>query len=121
MTRINLVDPKTLSGPHLVAEYRELPRIFGLVSKRLEAGKKFDDIPASYTMGPGHVRFFYDKLQFLADRQASLVKEMLRRNYSPSYTAYPPLDAYPVELVKSWTPTEADIAVSQARITERTK
>lgn len=121
MTRINLVDPKTLSLRHLVAEYRELPRVFGLVAKRLESGKSFDDIPSTYTMGPGHVRFFYNKLKFLADRQASLIREMLARNYAPSYTAYPPLDAYPEELVQDWTPSEIDVAVSRARIDERSK
>jgi hypothetical protein len=31
VTRINLVDPKELSRQHLVAEYRELPRIFNYV------------------------------------------------------------------------------------------
>lgn len=30
MTRINLVDPSTLHTKHLIAEYRELPRVFAL-------------------------------------------------------------------------------------------
>lgn len=33
MTRINCVPVEELSGPHLVAEYRELPRVFALAEK----------------------------------------------------------------------------------------
>ncbi len=33
MTRINCVPVEELSGPHLVAEYRELPRVFALAQR----------------------------------------------------------------------------------------
>lgn len=33
MTRINLIPPSELHYKHLVAEYRELPRVFGLVRR----------------------------------------------------------------------------------------
>ena len=35
MTRINLLPPSQLADQHLIAEWRELPRIFGLVKKKL--------------------------------------------------------------------------------------
>ena len=36
MTRINVVDVTTLHQRHLVAEYRELPRVFALAHKAYE-------------------------------------------------------------------------------------
>ena len=54
MTRINsAIDPKNLTDQHLIAELRELPRIFTAVNKRIEKGKLFDDIPEKFTLGTG--------------------------------------------------------------------
>gem|GEM_PF-2001583 len=39
MTRINLVSPSVLADQHLIAEWRELPRIFGSVKKKLAENK----------------------------------------------------------------------------------
>jgi deoxyribonuclease V len=39
MTRINLLPPSELADQHLLAEWRELPRIFGLVKKKLTENK----------------------------------------------------------------------------------
>ncbi|MBP7000765.1 pyrimidine dimer DNA glycosylase/endonuclease V [Amaricoccus sp.] len=38
MTRINVVPPEELSRAHLVAEYRELPRVFGMVRAMIARG-----------------------------------------------------------------------------------
>ena len=87
MTRINLVHPSTLSGRHLVAEYRELPRVFALAHKASLSSKPWTDKqPKAYQMGTGHVTFFYDKLSFLAERHVKIVQEMLSRGYKPSFT-----------------------------------
>jgi deoxyribonuclease (pyrimidine dimer) len=73
MTRINsAIDPKNLTDQHLIAELRELPRIFTAVNKRIEKGKSFDDIPEKFTLGTGHVKFFYDKTIFLHQRHEDL-------------------------------------------------
>lgn len=64
MTRINCVPVQELSGPHLVAEYRELPRVFALVRKAALRGS-FSQ-PETYTLGKGHVLFFYTRLEYLA-------------------------------------------------------
>ena len=78
LTRINCVSPEELHGKHLLAEYRELPRIFNIVRKRVEQGQSPSqiDMPDRYTLGTGHVKFFYDKLGWLVDRQKSLIREM---------------------------------------------
>ena len=55
MTRIDSAIPaKNLTAQHLIAELRELPRIFTAVNKRINQGKGFDDIPEKFTLGTGH-------------------------------------------------------------------
>mgnify|MGYP005850903769 CR=1 FL=1 len=112
MTRINCVPPEELSGPHLVAEYRELPRVFGLI-RRAKPGKA----PQEYVMGQGHVRFFYDKAGWLLQRQRSLIEEMKRRGYKPRHTD-PEALTNGLEL-GSWEPDERALAVNRARLVER--
>lgn len=117
MTRINCVPPAELCGKHLVAEYRELPRVFALV--RAALGRQ--EQPASvdrYTLGKGHVRFFYARLAWLARRQAELIAEMLRRGYSPSYGA-PTLDGFPPEWCGDWEPDDEALELNRERIAAR--
>ena len=72
MTRINTVPVECLSDKHLLAEYRELPRIFTAVAKIYDSGNQLPtDIPPNYKLGAGHVKFFYDKLLWLIDHGAS--------------------------------------------------
>lgn len=81
MTRINTIDPFDLLDQHLFAEWRELPRIFALARYWSDSGER-SKIPDSYRLGTGHVRFFYDKLQWLAFRHAILTSELLARGYN---------------------------------------
>ena len=80
MTRINVgIKPENLTDQHLVAELRELPRIFTAVRKRIAEGKSFDDIPDTFRLGSGHVKFFYDKIEYLIWRHDLLRQEYLKR------------------------------------------
>ena len=117
MTRINCVPPSELCDQHLVAEYRELPRVFTLASRACERGgpKK---LPDAYTMGKGHVLFFYDKLDYLKSRHYALVNEMLARGMRPSFPEPPAVDLGK-SWRKNWTPDEAALAVNRARIHDR--
>ena len=65
MTRINIgIPPKQLTNKHLIAEHREIKRIPNVISK----GKyNLKSIPPEFTLGKGHVSFFYDKLQYLKE------------------------------------------------------
>ena len=122
MTRINCVPPSELTVQHLVAEYRELPRIFALVRAAIARGERPDDTrnPREYRLGAGHVRFFYPRLLFLAKRQASLVTEMQARGYRPNFTDATSLIAgIPAEWCNDWQPSQAALAVNRARIAER--
>ncbi|QXN72363.1 endonuclease V [Rhodobacter phage RcSimone-Hastad] len=122
MTRINLVPPEELSRQHLVAEYRELPRIFALVRAAQGKGLKPANLkaPTTYVLGRGHMLFFYDKCMFLLRRQQSLIREMRRRGYDPKFD-------YPNDLIvgleQHWLgdyePTNEARALNRARIKER--
>lgn len=122
MTRINCIPPQELTGPHLVAEYRELPRIFSLARAAIARGERPDDDrnPAEYRLGSGHVRFFYSRLGYLARRQAALVAEMQVRGYMPGFTETAHLlDGFPPEWCHDWQPTPEAMALNRARIAER--
>lgn len=122
MTRINLVPPAELEFRHLWAEYAELPRVFGYVRKLQEAGKVPADvaIPSQYTLGTGHLKFFYDKLGFLVKRQEALVAELQRRGERPNYTTprdlLVGLDAH---WLNDYEPTKLALVLSRKRIAER--
>lgn len=116
MTRINVgIPPKELTNKHLIAEHRELKRIPNVVAK----GKcNLRNIPTQFTLGKGHVSFFYDKLGYLKERYTDLYNECIARgfnvqNYLVSW------DGVPQELMNGYTPTENDVRIIRERIAER--
>ncbi len=122
VTRINCIPPDELTRAHLVAEYRELPRIFTLVRAAIARGERPGDPrnPTEYRLGAGHVRFFYPRLGYLAQRQGALVAEMLARGYAPGFTRTDHLlDGIPAEWCAAWQPTPQAMALNRARIAER--
>lgn len=121
MTRINLVPPSELSRQHLIAEYRELPRIFGLVRKAIERGELPNDKrnPTAYTLGTGHCRFFYSRLRFLHIRQYSLIEEMFKRGYNVTHKDVVGMDEFLAGWANDYVPTEEALAINRARIKER--
>lgn len=122
MTRINCVPPTELTVKHLVAEYRELPRVFGLVRLAIVRGEAPDDPrnPTAYTLGKGHIRFFYARLGYLSKRQQALVDEMRRRGYQPTFVETEQLAAgLPPEWCCDWEPTQEALALNRARIAKR--
>lgn len=118
MTRINCVPVEELTGKHLVAEYRELPRVYALAVDAYERGETPYDHPDTYRMGAGHVKFFYSRLGYVAKRHRQLIAEMKRRGYSPSYDKVL-LPDVPSSWARNWTPTPEAIAINRARIAER--
>lgn len=119
MTRINCVPVQELSGPHLVAEYRELPRVFALAQRAAVRGLRSQ--PDTYTLGKGHLLFFYTRLDYLARRHADLVEEMKRRGYKPTFPGirredYPDI---PDEFWNGWAPTTEAVQLNRARIEAR--
>jgi deoxyribonuclease (pyrimidine dimer) len=132
MTRINVVPVGELASKHLVAEYRELPRVFGLVrhyrTKRAHRDEQdiLDEIryaqPQEYVLGTGHVLFFYDKLLWLSWRQIALVNEMASRGYDPKFRENLRVthSNIPGDWWGDYEPTEAALTLNRARISQRT-
>lgn len=82
MTRINAhIPPAKLCDQHLVAEYREILRTNALAIKRArkEGKSMLKNIQQTFTLGGGHVTFFYDKLKYIHLRFDSLRGEMINR------------------------------------------
>jgi len=124
MTRINVVPPSELSRQHLIAEYREITRLPGnLYTSMSRKGKPFNlnEIPTEYTLGKGHVKFFYTKMLFLKKRFESLVYEMLSRGYEPKYTDSTIFVIDNATFYNDYEPTEQAIEINRQRIKERTK
>lgn len=86
MTRINVgVPPKNLCRQHLIAELREIVRIPNLVKTRINIKKqpiKSGEIPKEFKLGTGHVKFFYDKINYLKLRYERLYQEARSRGYN---------------------------------------
>lgn len=119
MIRINLVDPSELSYKHLVAEKHEITRVFGLARKaQYEMHKKKQ--PSAYTLGTGHVLFFYDKLKFISDRYASLCQEMKVRGYNCNQIDSKDLhEGIEKFMFHDYNPTPEAISINRQRIKER--
>lgn len=116
MTRINLIPPRQLHYRHLVAEYREISRVYGL-ARSWNARGRDTKVPSAYTMGKGHVSFFYDKLGFIRERYAELVTEMRRRGYVVNHPE-PPMQDIPEDLFGTYVPTEDAVRINLKRLSE---
>lgn len=119
MTRINVIPVQELHGTHLVAEYKEIVRVFALARNcQYELHKK--KIPNEYTLGSGHVLFFYDKLKYITNRYDLLCTEMLARGYTcnrvPKHELEQKIDR---SLFWSYKPTDIAIKLNRDRINLR--
>ena len=81
MTRINIIAPEDLTDSWLLAEFREIMRLPDTYEKSLKA-KKSTIAPKHFKLGQGHVVFFHDKGQWLADRYNALYDELVSRGYN---------------------------------------
>lgn len=116
MTRINCVPAAELCRQHLVAEYRELPRVFKLAEAAAQRGPAL--APANYTLGPGHVKFFYARLGYCRRRFQELVAELLRRGYHPQYTSCPVVEV-PASWWQDWAPDATSLQLNRQRLADR--
>ena len=115
MTRINAGFPvKQLSNKHLIAEHREIKRVPNVVKKKQEIGA----IPESFRLGTGHVRFFYDKLEYLRLRYEEIYAECLERKFNVTYFGNAWDDVQP-HLMNDWIPTDEAKQLIIDRIEER--
>lgn len=122
MTRINCVPVEQMHTKQLHGEYVELPRVFVHVQKRIRDGNPPTDIPQAYTMGKGHVTFFFDKLWYLYERYTAICVELEKRgvklrprNLTKEFVEIPS------KWWGQWEPSDADQTINWARINDRLK
>lgn len=121
MTRVNLISPFCLYDQHLLAEWREIPRIPNAVRKLLLTKGTFDilkDIPQDYTLGKGHVKFFYNKLNFIETRHLQLKEEGRKRGLNLDSIIID-LNGIPEMLKKNFEPSKKDIILNLSRVQEK--
>jgi len=116
MTRINVAIPvEELTTKHIISEHREIKRIPNCVSR----GRfNINSTPKEFTLGKGHVAFFYNKLEYLRKRYEDLYKECKRRGFNVSYYG----DAWnniPKEFMNDYIPTKRDEEIIRQRIKEK--
>lgn len=116
MTRINAgVDPHELNTKMLIAEHREIKRIPNVI----KSGRfRLSGQPKQFTLGTGHVKFFYTRIAFLRDRYKTIFDECIRRgfnvtDYSDSF------EGIPQQYMGNYTPSESDRKLILARIALR--
>lgn len=129
MTRINCIDAYHLTNKHLLAEYRELPRIFKSILDNLVQDKDVKRIEEDdYRLGEGHMTFFNNKLNFLVKRYDRIIAILKVRkfNLSDSYNSYVKKMIKELEedrrthnLFKDWKPSLRDEAININRLIER--
>lgn len=125
MTRINCVEPELLHYSHICAEYRELPRVFGLVRDALARRQTPENIrrlaPGHYKVGTGHVLFFMTRLGYLASRHVDIVQEMLERGYNPAHRGLlrDEFRDIPAGWWGEWVPCRQDMETNMVRLRER--
>lgn len=116
MTRINIgIHPSKLCNKHLLAEHREIKRIPNMIHR---GRYKLENIPKQFTLGKGHVCFFYDKLLYLKNRYISLHKECIRRGFHVTnfIEAFKEL---PKSLMNNYFPTKRDKDIIKKRINQK--
>jgi deoxyribonuclease (pyrimidine dimer) len=116
MTRINVaVRPIELTDKHLIAEHREIKRSPNCIKK---GRYNLDGMPDKFTLGTGHVKFFYNKLEYLHYRYLELYDECIKRGFN--VTDYSEcFDDLPADLYNWYDEQPNDRTIILQRINER--
>lgn len=116
MTRINVVPVKELSDQHLIAEYRELPRV-------IKQQINIDGAPENYVLGTGHVKWARTHIWFVMDRYAELCKEMKYRGFTVNNPATALIEVMWIKtdigLRRNYKVKRADLKLNRERLKER--
>lgn len=113
MTRINVgIHPKELPTKMLIAEHREIKRIPNCI----KIGRySLIGIPSKFTLGTGHVKFFYNKIGYLKRRYSQIYEECISRGYN--VTDYSEsFENIPEQFMSDYNETEDDRKLLIARL-----
>lgn len=116
MTRVNVgILPKELSNQLLIAELREIKRIPNCI----KSGRfNLKNVPEKFTLGTGHVSFFYNKIGYLKKRYKNLYTEAISRklnvqDFSDSF------EGISEKYMNDYTETERDRNILLNRFKEK--
>jgi len=116
MTRINVgILPKELKDKQLLAEHREIIRIPNNVRK---GRYNLEGQPLKFKLGTGHVKFFYNKLEYLKLRYNKIYEECISRGFKVQYYGDCFKDLNP-ELCNDYIPTKRDRKILIGRLREK--
>ena len=122
MTRIHIIPVNELYDQHLIAEYREITMVPAALSRSLKSknGIIQSKISKNYTLGQGHVYFFYNKGKYLDKRYTQLIEEMHSRGFNCDPDRKFPKEIF-IEnnLYNDWRPTFEDCRIIRDRINEK--
>ena len=118
MTRISVaVRGSELCDAHLIKERIEILRIPNAI-KQGKAKVVLSKIPNTFTLGTGHVIFFYPRLKYLHKRYDELTQECIKRNFN--VTDYSDaFDGLPENLYNDYEEKVNDRKILVERINER--
>ena len=118
MTRINVVPVDELSDQHLIAEYRELPRV---IKQHID----ISDAPDNYCLGKGHMKWARKHMKYTSERYCFICNEMMYRGFTVNYhhfdlcmLANEQSIFYP-DVINDYTPTEDDLELNRNRLIEK--
>lgn len=88
MVRINLVPPSELMDQHLIAEHNEILMLVGALQRTLSSkqGLVMSKIPSEFTLGKGHIYFFFNKGAYIDGRFYAIREEMKNRGFTSTKT-----------------------------------
>lgn len=118
MSRVNLVPVEELYDQHLMAEFREIVHIGKALQRSLKRKNPFSktEIPKTYTLNQGHVKFFYDKGKFLDDRFKLIKEELIKRGYNINLEKDFNRNDFPRGFYNDYVPTQDEIEINKERI-----
>lgn len=125
MTRINCIEPSRLNQKALSGEWHEIPRVITLAKDAYWKGsdtfnKTMKRVPPNYTMGTGHVLFFYTRLGYIVKRYIQLADECRNRGWNINQIDQDDLLKFvPKMLLNDWEPDAHAIETNMQRLIER--
>lgn len=113
MVRVNLIDPKNLSDQHLIAEYYEIAILVSYIRRYPD----LSNIPATFRLGTGHMRFFKDKVLYLSKRYKKITDEMERRKFRVGKSLE--VKGFGEPYMNDWLPRNEDVELVKLRLKEK--
>lgn len=114
-----MIPPAELTDQHLIAEHNEILMLCGCLTKTLNSKVGFQQkkVPQEFTLGKGHIYFFFDKGHYLHRRFGDVAAEMILRGFSPKKDF--PAALWPAHLYNDYISTQEGMDLVRERIALR--